>query len=437
MKFEKTEVHGFTAAFRGMRNPLNSWHKSDSIVCREIDCKECVHTDNCKIMKNGYCVPFVPGRNDLILAQRLIKAGSEHRKFMRQIMVWVDITAPAYFMAELDTYKVGITRSSTSMQHKGTSHRYTIDDFEVDEKIKEVLREKTKEYPDLFYPYETSKYKIYTCENGRQYEIYKNGRVFALPFSYTDTKGRTREFEKREVIPTKTRSGYFELNLGGRNCEKWLLHRLVAYVWLDNPDNYRTVDHLDSNKANNSVENLEWVSLEENIKRAWENELVRYDLQTNYKKWKAASKILPVDKIKIRELYQQGKTQRELASLFDVSQSQISVVVRNSKNTSEEQELFEHCWYWECLLENLNTLRDKYLETKDYKYFKLIRQLMPMSYLYTSTVTLSYENILNIVNQRKNHKLSEWSDSFMAWVRQLPYSKELILNLSGDKKHET
>lgn len=409
MDFSKTEVWGFEHALRGMRNPLESWDKSDSDYIIEDECRT-----------------FFIGENDLILAQKLIKAGSEHRKFLRQIFVATDITAPSYFMAELDTYKIGIVRNSTSMQHKGTSHRYTIDDFEVDEQIKDILREKTKEYPDLFYPYETKEYKLYTCENGRQYEVYKNGKIFALPFSYTDTKGRARDFEKREVIPSKTKNGYFEVNLGGKNCEKWLLHRLVAYVWIDNPNLYTTVDHLDGNKANNSIDNLEWVSLEENIKREWENGLVEFDLQTAYKKWKISSKIMPDVKLKIQKLYQEGKSQKELAEIFGVSQSQISVIVRNSKNTSDNQELFEHCWYWEKQIENLNILRDKYLETKDYKYFRLIRQLMPMSYLYTSTITMNYENLLNMYHQRKNHKLTEWH-KFCEWVESLPYAKELII----------
>lgn len=112
MKFEKTEVWGFEHAIRGMRNPLESWDKSDS----------------CYIGKrfNGQ---FHIGKNDLVLMQKLIKAGSEHRKFLRQIFVAVDITAPAYFMAELDTYKIGVTRNSSSFQHKGTSKRFEIDDL--------------------------------------------------------------------------------------------------------------------------------------------------------------------------------------------------------------------------------------------------------------------------------------------------------------------
>ena len=406
MKFENTEVWGFEHAIRGMRNPLESWKKSDSFI---------------KSPHNYYVI----GSNDLELMQKLIKAGSEHRKFLRQIFVSVDITAPAYFMAELDTYKIGVTRNSSSFQHKGTSKRFEIDDFEVYDEIKEVLRIKHRQFSDLFYQYETEEYKIYTTENGRKYKVYKNGRIFALPFFYTDTMGRIREFSEKECIPSKTKDGYFELNLGGRNSEKWLLHRLVAYVWLENPNNFRTIDHKDGNKANNCVENLEWVTLEENIKREWDN-FEGFDLQKKYKNWKISSKLNPADRLQIKELYSKGFSQKQLSEMFNIGQQQVSVIVRDADSTSENRELFEHCWYWEQVLDALNSLRDKYLETKDYKYFRLIRQLLPQSYLYHSTITMNYENILNMYRQRKNHKLTEWSKLFCDWVKTLPYAEELI-----------
>ena len=409
MKFENTSVYNIYNAILGARNPMNSWDKSDSVFNGF----------------NGKIENTVIGKNDLELMQRLIKAGSEHRKFMRQIFVSVDITAPAYFMTEIDTYKIGTTRNSSSFQHKGTSKRFEIDDFEVDDKIKEVLRIKHKQFSDLFYQYETEEYKIYTTENGRQYKVYKNGRVFTLPFSYTDTMGRIREFSEKECVPGKTKDGYFELNLGGRNSEKWLLHRLVAYVWLDNPNNFKTVDHKDGNKANNCVENLEWVTLEENIKREWDN-FEGFDLQRNYKSWKISSKLNPTDRLKIKDLYSKGFSQKQLSEMFNIGQAQVSVIVRDANSTSENRELFEHCWYWEQVLDALNSLRDKYLETKDYKYFRLIRQLLPQSYLYCSTITMNYENILNIYHQRKHHKLTEWSKSFCDWVKNLPYAEELI-----------
>lgn len=116
MKFERTDVWGFEHAIRGMRNPLQSHSKSDSVFNAEFD-------------SDG----VILGVNDLDLAQRLIKGGSEHRKFMRQIMVSVDITAPLYWWKEFDTYKIGTTANSTSTMHKLASTEITIDCFETDD----------------------------------------------------------------------------------------------------------------------------------------------------------------------------------------------------------------------------------------------------------------------------------------------------------------
>lgn len=440
MKFEKTEVMGFKGALRGMRNPMNSWNKSDSYygyyqcnVCNHNHlCDKCITSD-----ENNYAIeaPII-GENDMKLAKKLIKAGTEHRKFMRQIFVSVDITAPSYFMAEFDTYKIGTVRNSTSFMHKGVSKSFEIEDFEIDdERIIDILStRKIKEKNDLYYPYETEEYKIYTTQNNRRYEIYKNGKVFSCPFSYTDTKGRTKSFEKYEVKPSIRKDGYWELNLGGREKEKWLLHRLIAFVWLDNTNHYETIDHKDNNKNDNSVENLEWTTRKENIKREFEDNLNRKDnIYANYKNWKISSKITPFDKLKIREMYQDGLNQKQISERYNISQSQVSVVLRNVKNTSDNYELFEECWIWEQILDTLNYLRERYLETKDYKYFRKIRQILPQSYLYTSTITMSYENIYTMVHQRKSHKLNEWSGqdnpelpNFISWARTLPYAQDLI-----------
>ena len=119
MKFEKTDVWGFEHAIRGMRNPLESWHKSDS------------YWGNNEYNLESY----VLGENDISLMQKLIKAGTEHRKFMRQIFVSVDITAPLYWCKEFDTYKVGTVANSTSTMHKLASTPITMDCFEHGEMI--------------------------------------------------------------------------------------------------------------------------------------------------------------------------------------------------------------------------------------------------------------------------------------------------------------
>lgn len=118
MKFEKTSVFNFDGAIRGMRNPKESWQKIDSYWVYDIDLKQPVYRF---------------GFNDLKLAQSLIRAGSEHRKFMRQIFVSVDITAPLYWWKEFDTYKVGTVANSTSTMHKLASTPITLDCFELAE----------------------------------------------------------------------------------------------------------------------------------------------------------------------------------------------------------------------------------------------------------------------------------------------------------------
>ena len=199
MEFLNTQVFNLQGAFRGMRQPLQSFDKSDS----------------CNFFNS-----FIIGEKDMELAQNLLSSGSSSDdKFMRQIFVTVDIVAPCYFLSELDTYKVATTRNSSSLQHKGMSRDYTLDDFTFDEK-----------------------------------------------------------------------------------------------------DN------------------------------------------------------------------------------FDLNQ----------------------------IIDIINKYRRLYKETNDYKYFRMMRQLMPMGYEYNITWTANYEVLRNIYFQRKNHRLKEWSEDFMGWIDDLPYSEQLI-----------
>ena len=113
IKIERTQVYGLQPAIRGARNPMNSWEKSDSYVD-----------------ENG---EFVMGPVDIDFAHRLVVAGSDHRKFLRQIFVSTDITAPLYWWKEFDTYKVGTTANSTSTMHKLATTPITRECFELDE----------------------------------------------------------------------------------------------------------------------------------------------------------------------------------------------------------------------------------------------------------------------------------------------------------------
>ena len=133
MKFENTEVFNFEGALRGMRNPLNSWDRSDSDYCLPTHCCVCKHEDECCGCEQISWTPYDIGENDMDLAQRLISAGTEHSKFLRQIFVSVDITAPMYWWSEADTYKVGTVANSTSKMHKLACTPITLDCFETDD----------------------------------------------------------------------------------------------------------------------------------------------------------------------------------------------------------------------------------------------------------------------------------------------------------------
>lgn len=126
LKIENTEVMGWEAAIRGMRNPKNSWEKSDSgYGCNKGICKGCPDTDNCPYQYQDAII----GPNDLDLMTRLRNAGTDHRKFMRMVAVYLDITAPLYWWKEFDTYKVGTVANSCSTMHKIHAKEFTIDDF--------------------------------------------------------------------------------------------------------------------------------------------------------------------------------------------------------------------------------------------------------------------------------------------------------------------
>lgn len=250
MRFEKTDVWGFEHAIRGMRNPMNSWSKSDTVFSED-------YRD------------FIIGENDLDLMQRLIKGGSEHRKFLRQIFVSVDITAPLYWWKEADTYKIGTTANSTSTMHKLATTPITIDCFETDDYK-----------PDI---------------------IFDEG---------IDTSG-------------------------------------------DNPYYYQV-----------SVEDVVGTN------------------EDNYYRDETIIGFLEALRLKHLDYVEKAKA-----------------------TTSKEDVV--------------------YFQDKAKLYWKELIRWLPESWLQTRTVTMNYENLLNICKQRKGHKLTEWSQ-FIDWAHTLPYAKELL-----------
>ena len=135
LKIENFEVTGWEAAIRGMRNPKNSWERSDSFIpCyQKTKCHECADNQKCAYYFEDVGLPYKKddfiGTNDLDLMTRLRNAGTDHRKFMRMIAVYLDITAPLYWWKEFDTYKVGTVANSCSTMHKIADKEFTLEDF--------------------------------------------------------------------------------------------------------------------------------------------------------------------------------------------------------------------------------------------------------------------------------------------------------------------
>lgn len=131
IKIENIDVYGFETAIRGMRNPMNSWDKSDSFYCDEYNCHDCriYNTMDCFFTLDD---DYVIGANDIDLMKRLFKGGTEHRKYMRMITVTMDITSHHSWWAEFDTYKVGTVRNSCSKMHKIHVKEFVKDDFSTE-----------------------------------------------------------------------------------------------------------------------------------------------------------------------------------------------------------------------------------------------------------------------------------------------------------------
>ena len=173
IKFENTEVMNFEGALRGMRNPLNSWDKSDSGSYYD-------YPDSCEPR-------FIIGENDLNLAQRLIKAGSDHRKFLRQIFVSVDITAPLYWWKEFDTYKVATVANSCSTMHTIHKKEFTLDDFSTD-KMSGYARDILEDFI-----YSLNTYRESYLEHKDKTDWYD--MIQSLPSSYNQKRTVTLNYE--------------------------------------------------------------------------------------------------------------------------------------------------------------------------------------------------------------------------------------------------
>jgi hypothetical protein len=150
IKIENIEIMGWEHAIRGMRNPMNSWEKSDSGICKGgddgIGCENCANQEYCT---HAFNRSWQLGKADHDLMMRLAAGGPTHAKYRRMIMVYVDITAPLYWWKEFDTYKVGTVANSCSTMHKIAAKEFTLDDFSHEHLIVAGLNSLKRTIEDL------------------------------------------------------------------------------------------------------------------------------------------------------------------------------------------------------------------------------------------------------------------------------------------------
>ena len=182
IKVSNIDVWGFGHAVRGMRNPMNSWDKSDSEY---------------QAWRIGD--PFVIGKNDLDLMKRLYKAGSEHRKYLRQIFVSMDITAPLYWWKEFDTYKVGTVANSCSTMHKIAAKEFELDDFSH-----EHLCEASIDHLEMLIDWLNDCRKNYVEQKHKEdwWQM-----IQLLPSSYNQKRTITMDYENA-IMMIKQRTGH-------------------------------------------------------------------------------------------------------------------------------------------------------------------------------------------------------------------------------------
>ena len=398
IKIENVEVYGWEATIRGMRNPMNSWDKSDTVYGTywgEIDGHKCYDNDG-----------FTIGENDLKLMKTLSKAGSDHGKYLRMITATADITAPLYWWKEFDTYKVGTTTNSTSTMHRLTHKPFEMSDFSFDHLIGNEVRE----YNDIDMSEE-------------EYDAEEWTPIMGHPTYSVSQFGRVSNNKKEKVLKMCVNSsGYKKVVLNGKNK---YVHRLVAEALIPNPDNLPEVNHKDGNKWNNRVENLEWVDKSENAKHAFEMGLRTVSGYTKYRVSRTAHRFSVAEVEDIHRMYDEGMTKQEIADMIGCYSSTICNILNGKTYREIEMTPYETA---KVLVDHLNDLRDLYLETNSKDVWYSMIQLLPSSYNQRRTVQMNYQVLKNMYHARKTHKLDEWRD-FCKWIETLPYFKEICIEV--------
>ena len=374
IKIENIDVYGFEAAIRGARNPMNSWDRMDSCY------------------NNG---EFEIGENDYDLLRRLTIAGPEHRKWNRMVTVTMDITAPMYWFSEYDTYKVGTVANSTSKMHKLLSKPFEMSDFSFDHltgyrnEVKQFIPsidELNEEWKDIQYGYKIS------------------------------NQGRVKNPQGKILGGSTHKDSYRFVTIKGKQIP---IHRIVAENFIENKYDKPFVNHKDGNKMNNSVDNLEWVTQQENIQHSYKNKLQPSTVKT-YK-----GKFTDEQRQQIKDEYNNTDiSRRQLALKYNVSHTCICDIINDKYKYADKVNTYEEVA--RPLVDTLNELRDMWFreedETVKREIWYNILQLLPNSYNQKRTVHLNYEVLGTMYKQRRHHKLSEWQ-VFCDTIKTLPYSE--------------
>lgn len=373
----------------GMRNAKNSWDRSDS-----------------EFETAGYdIVGFNLGEADHGLMQQLSNAGTDHRKYMRMMPVYVRITAPLYWWSEFDTYKVGTVANSCSKMHKLLSKPFEMSDLSFDK------------LPG--YKFEPKQYIPEADEDLEKWLEIADAQDGWLISNY----GRVKH--NGVILSCSVHSdGYIFSVFRSRKTGEYMqrpVHRLVADAFLPVVVGKDVINHIDGNKMNNSVMNLEWCTQSENVQHAINNRFAPTGLSTYQGKFSSK------ERQHIKDLCDSGEySRRKIAKMYGVSHTCINDIVNDRYKYTTQENIFEN--FARPTIDTLNELRDSYFNSMDQNERKQIWysiiQLLPSSYNQTRNVMMNYEVLANIYKARKNHKLDEWRE-FCKWIETLPYS-ELI-----------